>query len=427
MGIKDEANGLDSALKKGTNSARSLSLALAAGNNNLGLAVHAAAELAEALAKASKAARIAEMATGIGVVVAAIGTVIAATVSWIDKEKEIAQSISEVQAATRALNAEAANNPRAAQEERITAEKNKQLAAIEKEQAAMFGLNKHLHDYSKLLAAVNAQAAAAERELVAGINRQFLRTREDLAGAARQQTPGLGFLSDLQRQLALNREARAEAIRHQQEQGADQGMEQFQIDELVATINDQFNNAAELIKNDHIKPLGDELGRSFAGSIADGIASGVASGSIEKGFRALAGGMLVGLGQMMVTIGTQSLLAANLFTKIIQAFQEFAPEGAIGPSLALIALGGLTMGLGAALGAGGGHGGGGGYGGGYGGGGTTIIDRGLINPANSAVMSPGILVPRESTTIFLIGEDDPRAQRSLYNMVNKAKTRIGES
>src|SRR5205823_1991241 len=129
----------------GTGSARGLSIAIAEGGQNIAHAARAAGELAEAIAKASKAAKFAD---GIGLVVTIILSAVAATVLWREKQKEIVQQIRETHAATAALNAQAQNNPRLASEIKISEEKEKQLEAINKEERALFGIGKHLHDYS---------------------------------------------------------------------------------------------------------------------------------------------------------------------------------------------------------------------------------------------------------------------------------------
>jgi hypothetical protein len=417
MSAKDDANNLDAALRKGTGSARSLSVAIAEGGQNIAHAARAAGELAEAIAKASSAAKFAD---GIGLVVTLILSAVAAAVLWKEKQLEIAQSIKEIQFATKALNEEARNSPREAAETRITAEKQKQLEAIDKEDRMLGRFGIHLQNYAGKIAAVNAQATAAINNLNAGINRAYGRDREDLASQIRQNDPTLVGKSDEQRQQALNIIARQDAIRHKREEYADKGMQQFQIDDAVDSINKSFDNIAKSIHEQHVKSLGDSLGRSFADSIAGGIVAGIQGGGIAGGFRALLGGILSGLGHLMVEIGTESLLAANLFAGFVDALLAFDPPGAIAASLAMIALGGVLMGAGGAIGSGGrGGGGGGGYGGG---GGGTIIDRGIINPLNS---SPGSIAARPTNNFYstFVGPRDPVVQRQFQEIVAHANRR----
>lgn len=440
----NDANNLDAALKKGTGSARNLSIAMAEGGQNIAHAARAAGELAEAIAKASNAAKFAE---GIGTIVTVLLTAVAATVLWETKQRAIKQAITETAEATKALNAEAVNSPREAAEIRILAEKQKQLHAIDEEKKALLGLGGVLHDYSKQIAAVNEQAVAAIRSLNAGVTREFNTRLAQVASDTVKNSPNFVFKGDEERQLILNELARQDEVRQLLEQklgdvgpamlnklvaggmkvsdlppGVGGDFDPIQLERLIKAIGDKFTNLGQTIQNEHIKPLGDQLGRSFADSIAGGIAAGLQSGSIQKGFKALLGGMLSGLGHLMVEIGTQSLLAASLFSSVIRALKDFAPEGAILPSLALIALGGALEAAGGAVGSGGG-GGGGGYGGGYGGGsGGTVIDRGIINPLNSA---PGAILGRSFGTVnaTIIGVNDPSAQRMLQEMVRKANAR----
>src|SRR5689334_2063043 len=122
MGIKDEASGLDAALKRSTASARSLSFAIAEGTNNIHGAVRATEMLAEAFRAVATSEKAAQAATIIGAVVTAIVAAVGAVVLWKDKQRELTQAIEETRAATKAFNAEAAENPRLAQEIRITSE-----------------------------------------------------------------------------------------------------------------------------------------------------------------------------------------------------------------------------------------------------------------------------------------------------------------
>jgi hypothetical protein len=428
MGIKDEANNLDAALKRGTTSARQLNLAIAQSGNNLLIAGHAAADMTQSILSATKAT--AALAGPVGLLLEGATMLGAGFLKVKMAQQDVTNEVRAITAATKALNAEARNDPRLAQTIRIREEQAKSLADIAKKASFLGGgITAVFTTYAGQIAAVNAQAQAAINNLDASINRSFKRMREDAALETQQQSPGLAFLSPEAQQLRLNELARQAARLRVERQAQDTGLNANQTKQLVDSINEQFNNAAELIRNTTIKSLGDSLGRSFADSIAGGISAGIESGSIEKGFKNLTGGMLIGLGRMMIEIGTQSLLAANLFSSIIQAFREFAPAGAIGPALGLIAAGAIAEGLGSSMmSSGGGGGGRGGFSGGGSSGGATIIDRGLINPANGFVTSPGVITPTAGAPnyIFLIGKDDPRAQRDLLEMVDRGRMRRGD-
>jgi hypothetical protein len=448
--MKDDANGLDNALKRGTGSARHLAFEVAGIKGGLGASVHAAAELAEGLAKVSKSATIAASATGIGAVVAIIGTAIALTIGWHEKTEQIARDVKNIGKETEALNASARNNQRLSQEIKITEQRDKQLEAIDQERG-LFGemqdglakLEKsggvlgtiaktlHLsalmpvHDYSALKKAINDQADAAVKDYHQAIQRKFEEQRASTYDDVARQVAGR-IADSTASQIELARIDEASSVRSVLTNG--EYTDEMKT-KLISFYHDLFTQTAETIEYNSIKPLGDQLGRSFISSITDGISAGIQSGSIGEGFKALTGGILIGFGSMLIEIGTQSLLAANLLNTIITALRSFAPAGAIGPSLALIALGGVLVGLGSALGGGRGHGGGNGSSGYGSSGGTTIIDRGLINPANGLVTSPGLIRPDPSmfTNVWLIGKDDPTAVRDLYDMWSNARRRLGAS
>ena len=449
--INSQAKDLTENLKKGTGAARGLATELAGVNAALGTSVKHAAELAEAMAKVAKVSE--SVAVGIGTAFAIIGTVIAATIGWHEKTKEIANEIRNINAETERYHALAKNDVRLAQEIQINDERDKALQALEKERGfigeigdTLDNLRKkggiigaiareivpeggfRLYNYDDLRKVIIERSEAEKANLVAGINRQYGRERATIGSEILQNSPNLVFRSDLQRQLALNDLARQDAIRKQRESGEDQGLTKRQIDDLVAGINAQFDNIAQTIKNEHIKPLGDDLGRSFADSIAGGIAAGIQAGSVQKGFKVLLGGILSGLGHLMVSIGTESLLAASLFTVIVNALRSFAPEGAIAPALALIAAGGVLEGLGGAVSSGGG--GGGGYGGGGYGSGGTIVDRGIINPlaplGYAGALSGSIQAKQPQVFNFaVIGPRDATAQRMIQELVTNASKRGG--
>jgi hypothetical protein len=458
--INDQANNLDASLRRSTQSARLLSMAISTGNQNLFAAVQAAGQLAEGLAAASRVAKLAEMATGFGIIVTLLGTAAAATVMWKDAQKEIESTTANIHSVTRALNVEASNMPklareRLAEEIRVTAEKQKQLDAIDREDNFLLGLGKKIHDRSAEREAIEEQARAKMRAFDAErarreqeINTLALKTVNtqrvgqglqadiELARAGfgiqgeggRFRTP-FAFRSQEEQARELLRLERAQALREATENLRDQKVDEGGIDSVLIQIERQFSAKAIQLEQSFIRPLGDQLGRSFASSIADGIAAGIQEGSIGKGFRVLLGGMLQGLGSMMVQIGTESLLFARLFDSIVTALRSFAPAGAIGPSLLLIAGGAALQGVASALTGGGGGGGGGSGGGGAGSSsGATIIDRGLINPANGFVTSPGIITPNPGVTqnIFWVAMDDPRVQRDLLTTIDRGRMRRGD-
>jgi hypothetical protein len=67
------------------------------------------------------------------------------------------------------------------------------------------------------------------------------------------------------------------------------------------------------------------LGQSIIGGITDGINDGASHGGIGGGLKALTGSILIGFGNMMIEIGTQSLLAAQLLQESHRSVSELRP------------------------------------------------------------------------------------------------------
>lgn len=94
---------------------------------------------------------------------------------------------------------------------------------------------------------------------------------------------------------------------------------------------------------DAMEPLRQAFQDSFANALAGGIGAGFeqlfASGDIGKGFQALAGTLLSGLGSAMMQFGEASLAASLFMEKIKNSLASFLPGGAVAASLAMIGLG----------------------------------------------------------------------------------------
>lgn len=421
MGIRDEANGLDDALKKSTSSARALSFAIAEGTNNIHGAVRATEMLAEAFRAVATSEKAAQTATIIGAIATAIVTAVGAVTMWKSKQRELTQAIDETRNATRAFNAEAANNPRLAQEIRIRSELEKQTFAVKEQMKALFGAEGALHrkEFERQLAALNANARAQIRALNAAIARSFGDTQFDI----RTQTGRISDAFIYDPDEVARREAGRERARQLREMEG-KGYTDEQIAQRTKDITDQYNEAIRAIPQNKFRPIGEQLGLSFARSLADGIAKGIQSGSIGKGFRALAGGILSAFGEMLIAIGEKTLLASALIKTIVDSLKKLDGTGGVLASLALIAFGGVLEGLGGGM-SGGFGGGGGGYGGGGGGGvvaaGGTLIDRGFIYPASPA---SSIQAVRPVVNVnYIIGPADPMAQRMFDELSRRSANR----
>lgn len=195
--------------------------------------------------------------------------------------------------------------------------------------------------------------------------------------------------------------------------------------DISASLADSVKDAEWLQDWDRmVEGLGVQMGQSLSASISAGIETAIRTGDIGKGFQAVTGAMLMGLGEMAQTVGEKALVTAQLLAKL-QRWLVKNPAWAIPVALGLIAFGAVLKGMGASMGGSGGVGGGfgGGYGG-YGSGGGTIVDRGLINPLNPAPNTAG-LGPAQPVQIHatIIGTDDARAQRQLLDMMDKALAR----
>jgi len=410
-------------LRQSVSAARNLSFAMADFSGKLGGAVNAAANLAENIARVSKNARIAASATGIGAVVAVLATVGVGIINWRERTKEVAKEVQHIRREMAIINAKGAGDVRLARELEIAESMERELDAA-KELESIFRRFPQLQD------AIRQKAEAARRAALQETERAFGDALFEL------DVPGLPSRgSDAQRRRAEGerdiKRRRDERLRELDRN--EKGFNADQRDQIKNAIQIQFENDMRDLAFDLEAParaFGDAIGRTIAGSIADGISTAVAEGSIGEGLRALTGGMLMGLGDLMIEIGTQSLLAAQLFAGVVNALRSFAPEGAIGPALALIAGGAVLRGIGASMGGSSGRGGrSGGSGGGGFSSGTTIIDRGLVNPLNGVVNAPGFITPRQSVVNnwTVIGENDPVAQRMIVRLVDKGLSKSGRS
>lgn len=419
-------------LGRSVSAARSLAFAATGVSSGINGAANAAGVLAEQIALSTRNAKIAAGATGLAAIVAVAVSLGIVWKNATDELKEFNRQLNAIGSDTEIaqLRGRGPASDRKAQREAIWAAGEKEL-----EQARKI---KNEDERRVLLAAIYKRT----REQIAALDREFIRTRDRAYGQERaavadeirllemqRSAAGMGPLTGARFQRTNEaRMARDQALRELARDAEEKGYTDAQVGALGTLIRDRFAAESKLIEAELVQQaaqIGDAFVTSLAGSIADGISTAISAGGIGAGFKALTGSILIGLGDMMIEIGTQSLLAAKLMLKIVTALRAFAPEGAIGPALLLIAAGGTAKGLGASMGGAGGGGSGGGGSGSYSSG--TIIDRGLVNPGNGVVTAPGTIRPRE-TMIFaptIIGTDDPRAQRDIYRMWDRARVRRG--
>jgi hypothetical protein len=137
--------------------------------------------------------------------------------------------------------------------------------------------------------------------------------------------------------------------------------------ELIAAAQQMNVELENLGKNLELAGFKKSLAQNVADTITDGITSGITaavqSGSIGKGFLALAGGFLYGLGGLFITIGKRALVGLAFIQKIVDAIWGLNPAAGLAASLGLIAFGAILQAMGGqATGASQGGGGGGGRG-----------------------------------------------------------------
>jgi hypothetical protein len=172
---------------------------------------------------------------------------------------------------------------------------------------------------------------------------------------------------------------------------------------------------------EEVNRLGGQLGQTMGAALSAGFDAAFTGGNFFEGFGNV---MLAGLGDVMTQMGLQLIN----FGGIMQALFPFlANPLSAGP--AAIAAGVALVGLGAALGAIAGGGGKRGGGGGLRGGGRVApAESGTVRlgPTANTMANGGKAASASAPFVFaptIIGENDPRAQRQLAAMVEKAARR----
>lgn len=180
-----------------------------------------------------------------------------------------------------------------------------------------------------------------------------------------------------------------------------------------------------------------ELEQTIAGSLTDAITTGISQGfaafsqgNIGDGFKAITGGFLSAVGGMFITIGKNMLLGLAFMEKIKASIIAFLPGAGIIAALGLIAFGGVLQGVGGSIAGGGSRGSGfavtDGRGVPAGSAGFTRderergISRTIPNGIQGNAPTPQ---PHQTFNFTVIGENDPRAQRAIMNIVDNAGAR----
>jgi molecular chaperone GrpE (heat shock protein) len=428
------ATAIGANMRKSVTSARQLAFAATGVTSGLTGAVGAAGNLAESIAMS---ARNAKLAAGAGAIGALVSVALMVGVAWKkanDDMKEWNATMNQIASQTKIadLTGISAASDRLAKIEAITQAADKEVVALEK-----------ISNKEERAAAIVARRLQAQHEILA-LDREINRERQKAYEAdVRQSAASLAQSAIAAGGLGLGPQARARfvgvnqlsarrdaALSDLSAEAQEKGYSPAQLKKLSDDIVADFANQKKVLEAE-LADMAGEVGQTFVsslvGSIGDGITAALAAGgTIGDGFKAMTAGMLAGLGDMMVSIGTESLLAAKLMSAIVNALRSFAPEGAIGPSLALIAAGSVLKGFASRIG--GSVGGSGASRSGYGSSsGQTIVERGLINPLNPAPNTAGLraVQPINITALVYGSPDDPTMQRHFLNVIDAAQTRRG--
>jgi hypothetical protein len=172
------------------------------------------------------------------------------------------------------------------------------------------------------------------------------------------------------------------------------------------------------------KSIGDGIGAAISSGFDAAFAKGANIGKVSAAFGASA---ISTLGGVFKQIGMESLLGLEFMNAIKVAITSWNPAFGIAASLGLIALGSAMQSAGGRMNANSAGGGGSSGGGGGSSSPPTIIDRGFISPASSAIGAAGSMSTRNMIVLAptIIGPNDPNAQRGILELVRNAERRGG--
>jgi hypothetical protein len=194
----------------------------------------------------------------------------------------------------------------------------------------------------------------------------------------------------------------------------------------IKAATDQLKAALE----EEAKRLREEsrrVGAVVLGGLADGIATAVRTMDLGAGFKQMTAGILAGIGGMMIETGQAMVTFGTLIETFKKSLLSFFGGNAVLAGLALVASGAVLQGLSGRIGNVGSRvatGGDRAVGGGLGIPGTASIPVSLSR-ASSATTPAAVPAAREAVTnyVTVIGEDDPRAQRTLVRLLTNAARR----
>lgn len=428
-------------LHKSAHAARTLSFAMAGATGGMHGAVSAAGMLAEQLALSARNAKLAASAVAIGAIVA-IGAQLWAIwheateqmVTFNVEMNKIGADIVQLQ-----LRGKGAASDLQAKREAILDAGRRELEAAEKlkvndeERAALKDLiNRKTREGIAALDRERARAEAdraASSRIAAADLLSGARDRNRLLGAelafpsgSRAQREAVGYAT-------LNI-AKNQAITKLNREAEEKNFSKQQVADIMEEITKEFDQGVEKLGHELDESLRETLAMSLAGGIADAFTAAFSGGGIGKGFKAMTGAILSGLGAMAIQTGTVQL-AFSIKQKLWKdSVSLFAPEAGIAMALGMIAFGaalsaaGASMGAGNRGGTGGGGYGGGGYGSAYAPPPTSYF--GVLNPVSAGPNTSGLTATQPITVnATFIGKNDPTAQRDLLEMIARAQRRGG--
>lgn len=202
------------------------------------------------------------------------------------------------------------------------------------------------------------------------------------------------------------------------------------LDQIISDIQNHITIRTIEMREQLATELRGAFIDTFSDAIVSGIREGFAGGGVAGAFKAAGRSILSGLGSIFVSMGRAMVAASPLFTSISAAMSNPLNPAA---GIALAVRGAALMALGATLGAIAHNGAGASSAGG------GNVAQGMqfgyrmpqvATPSSAISFGPSTSVATASTavqtaglTVNVIGTDDPRAQREILELINKANRR----
>lgn len=198
-------------------------------------------------------------------------------------------------------------------------------------------------------------------------------------------------------------------------------MEAISVDLAGMTVPNLDQQLLDVIRVDEMKnTLAEGIADSIEGGIVSGLEMGLASGKIGDAFKAMGQAIVRSMANAMVKVAISAIKLGSLL-KSIRDFMILNPAAAVAAAVALLALS-QAMGGGASSTDMGATGGRGGLSYNAMGSAVSLPPQQIIFGATSATTAAG-MQPRQAMNVTIIGPNDPQAQRSIQELMNKANSR----